>query len=232
MNQSQMLEQEKNVLRWGGLAGILGGTLSILVMVFVVVVIGADPAGIKDVVARFPEIHLLRVVENVVYLVALLFEIPLFLSLFWALRKESLAPALFGSVVGIVGLVSMAISATPHVAHYPLSELFQAPGATPEAQEAIAIMWQGTWGMFDAQLFVGFFVVPLGLILLGVAMFGASAFGKGLGWMSVAIGVVAFVAAVLQMIDPASDVGALSFLLPIIFYFILGRKIYILSKAE
>ncbi len=232
MNQSQMLEQEKNVLRWGGLAGILGGTLSILVMVFVGVVIGADPANIKDVVARFPDIHLLRVVENVVYLVALLFEIPLFLGLFWALRKESLAPALFGSVVGIVGLVSMAISATPHVAHYPLSELFQAPGATPEAQEAIAIMWQGTLGVFDAQLYVGFFVMPLGLILLGVAMFGASAFGKGLGWMSIAIGVVAFVAAVLQMIDPASDVGALSFLLPIIFYFILGRKIYILSKAE
>lgn len=232
MNQSQMLEQEKNVLRWGGISGILGGTLSILVMVFVVVFIGDGPTDLQDVVARFPEIHLLRVVENSVYLVALLFEILLFLSLFWALRKESLAPALFGSVVGIVGLVSMVISATPHVAHYPLSEFFQAPGATPEAQESIAIMWQGTWGVFNAPLYVGFFVLPLGLILFGVAMFGASSFGKGLGWMSVAIGVVAFVAAVLQMIDPTSDVGALSFLLPIIFYFILGRKIYILSKAE
>jgi hypothetical protein len=232
MNNSQMIEQEKNVLRWGGLAGILGSIIFILVMVFVAAVIGAGPTDLKEVVARFPDIHLLRVIENGVYLVALLLEILLFLAIFWALRKESLAPALFGSALGIVGLVSMAISATPHVAHYPLSELFQATGATPEAQEAIVVMWQGIWGFFDAPLYVGFFVVPLGLILLGVAMFGASDFGKGLGWMSVVIGAAAFVAAILQMIDPSSDVGALSYLAPIIFYFVLGMKIYRLSKAS
>ena len=231
MDNSQMMEQEKSVLRWGGLSGILGGIIFILVMVFVAVAIGDGPADLKEIVARFPDIHLLRVIENGVYLVALLLEILLFLGLFWALRKESLAPALFGSALGIVGLVSMAISATPHVAHYPLSELFQATGTTPEAQETIALMWQGTWGVFDAPLYVGFFVVPLGLILLGVAMFGASAFGKGLGWMSVVIGVLAFVAAILQMVDPASDIGALSYLAPIVFYFVLGRKVYSLSKA-
>ncbi|GAH55070.1 unnamed protein product, partial [marine sediment metagenome] len=79
------------------------------------------------------------------------------------------------------------------------SEIFQAAGTTAEAQEAIAIMWQGTWGVFNAPLYVGFFVVPLGIILLGMAMFGASDFGKGLGWMSVVIGVLAFVAAISQM---------------------------------
>jgi hypothetical protein len=231
MNNSQMIEQEKSVLRWGGLAGILGGILFILVMVFVAVAIGSGPADLTEVVARFPDIHMLRVIENGIYLVALLLEILLFLALFWALRKSSLAPALFGTTLGIVGLVSMAISATPHVAHYPLSELFQATGTTPEAQETIALMWQGTWGVFDAPLYVGFFVVPLGLILLGIAMFGTSDFGKGLGWMSIVIGIVAFVAAILQMIDPASDIGALSYLLPIIFYIVLGRKILSLSKA-
>jgi len=231
MNKSQILEQEKSVLRWGGLAGIFSGIIFALVMVFVAVVIGDDPADLKEVVARFPEIHILRVIENGVYLVALLLAILLLLTLFWALRKDSLAPALFGSTLGIVGLVSMAISSTPHVAHYPLSELFQATGATLEAQEAIALMWQGTWGMFDAPLYVGFFVVPLGLILLGVAMLGASNFGKGLAWMSVIIGLVAFVTSILQMIDPASDVGALSYLLPIIFYFVLGIKVYRLSKT-
>jgi len=232
MNNSQMLEQEKSILRWGGLAGILGGIISIFVMVFVAVVIGSGPADLKEVVARFPDIHMLRVIENGVYLVGLLLEILLFLAIFYALRKDSLAPALFGSALGIVGLVSMAISATPHVAHYPLSEIFQAAGATAEAQEAIAIMWQGTWGVFNAPLYVGFFVVPLGLILLGVAMFGASNFGKGLGWMSVVIGVLALVAAIFQMIDPAGDIGALSYLAPIVFYFVLGIKIYRLSKAS
>ncbi len=231
MNHSQMVEQEKSVLRWGGLAGLIGSIILILVMVFVAVAIGSDPADLKDVVVRFPDIHMLRVIENGVYLVALLLEILLFLALCLALRKERLAPALFGTALGIVGLVSMAISATPHVAHYPLSEIFQAAGTTAEAQEAIAIMWQGTWGVFNAPLYVGFFVVPLGIILLGVAMFGASDFGQGLGWMSVVIGVLAFIAAIFQMIDPVGDIGALSYLAPIIFYFVLGVKIYRQSKA-
>lgn len=232
MNNSQMLEQEKSVLRWGGLSGILGGIIMILVMVFVAVAIGEDPDDLKEVVARFPDIHILRVIENGVYLVGLLLEILLFLTLFYALRKASLAPALFGSALGIVGLVSMAISATPHVAHYPLSEIFQAAGTTAEAQEAIAIMWQGTWGVFNAPLYVGFFVVPLGLLLVGVAMFAAPEFGKGISWMTVVIGALAFVAAILQMIDPASDTGAVSYLAPIVVYFVLGMKLNKLSKES
>ena len=232
MNYSQMIEQEKSVLRWGGLAGILGSIILVLVMVFVAVAIGPGPDDLNDVVVRFPDIHMLRIIENCVYLVGLLLEILLFLALFYALRKDSLALALFGSALGIVGLISMAISATPHVAHHPLSEIFQAAGTTAEAQEAIAIMWQGTWGVFNAPLYVGFFVVPLGIILLGMAMFGASDFGKGLGWMSVVIGVLAFVAAISQMIDPAGDIGALSYIAPIIFYFVLGIKTYRLSKTS
>ena len=232
MNNSQMIEQEKSLFRWGGLAGILGSIIFVLVMVFVAVAIGSGPADLKEVVARFPDIHLLRVIENGVYLVGLLLEILLFLAIFYALRKDSLAPALFGSALGIVGLISMAISATPHVAHYPLSEIFQATGTTAEAQEAIAIMWQGTWGVFNAPLYVGFFVVPLGLILFGVAMFAAPEFGKGISWMTVIIGTLAFVAAIIQMIDPAGDIGALSYITPIIFYFVMGIKIYRLSKTS
>ena len=38
--------EEKSVLRWGGLAGILGGILMIFVFVFVGVIVGADPAGV------------------------------------------------------------------------------------------------------------------------------------------------------------------------------------------
>ena len=232
MNNSQMLEQEKSVLRWGGLAGIFGSISLILIMVFVAVAIGEGPEDLKEIVARFPEIHMLRVFENAVYLVGLLLEILLFLALFYALRKDSLAPALFGSTLGIVGLISMAISSTPHVGHHPLSELFQAAGTTPEAQEAIAIMWQGVWGIFYGPLYVGFFVVPLGLFLLGVAMFATPEFGRGISWMTVVIGALAFVAAVLQMIDPAGDIGAVSYLAPIVVYFVLGMKLNKLSKES
>ena len=234
MNDLQKMEQEKSVLRWGGLAGMLGGILFILT--FVVVIAGPvgmeDPADLEGWVTRFPDIQATRVVENGIYLAALLLEVPLFLALYRALRKTSLAPALFGSVLRILGLVAMVVSTTPHVAHAPLSDLYHAPGATPEDQATLALLWQAIWGINDSMLYVGFFVVPIGLILLGVAMLGAPAFGKGFGGVSVVLGVVGLVAAVLQMVDPSSMIGAGSYFACLIFYFVLGWKVYSLSRAS
>jgi hypothetical protein len=234
MNDLQKMEQEKSVLRWGGLAGLLGGVLFILA--WVVVIAGPvgmeDPVDLAEWVTRFPDIKAARVVENGIYLVALILEVPLFLALYRALRRTSLAPALFGSVLGIVGLVAMVVSTTPHVAHAPLSDLYHAPGATPADQATIALVWQATKGIFDAMLYVGFFVVPIGLILLGVAMFRTPTFGKGYGGVSVVLGVVGLVAAVLQMADPSSMIGAGSYFACVIFYFVLGWKVYSLSRAR
>ncbi len=233
MNGSQKMAQEQSVLRWGGLAGMLGGMLFILAMVVVIAgPVGMDdPADLAGWVTRFPDIQAARVVENGIYLVALILEVPLFLAVYWALRRTSLAPALFGSVLGILGLGAMVVSATPHVAHAPLSDLYHAPGATPEAQATLALLWQATWGIFDAILYVGFFVVPIGLILLGVAMLKALVFGKGYGWVSVALGVVGLVAAVLQIAGPASMIGGGSYFACLIFYLVLGWKVYSLSRA-
>jgi hypothetical protein len=164
--------------------------------------------------------------------VALILEVTLFLALYRALRRTSLAPALFGSVLGILGLGAMVISATPHIAHAPLSDLYHAPGATPGDQATLALLWQATWGIFDAMLYVGFFVVPIGLIILGVAMVGDPAFGKSFGGVSVVLGVVGLVAAVLQMVDPSSTIGAGSYFACLIFYFVLGWKVYSLSRAQ
>jgi hypothetical protein len=233
MNDLQEMEQEKSVLRWGGLAGMLGGILFILA--WVVVIAGPvgleDPADLAGWVTRFPDIKAARIVENGIYLVALILEVTLFLALYRALRKTNLAPALFGSVLGILGLTVLMVGTVPHVAHAPLYDLYHAPGATPADQATLALLWQAIWGIFEAMLFVGFFIVPIGLIALGVAMLGAPAFGKGFGWVSVVLGVVGLVAAVLAMVDPSSMIGAGSYFAGLIFYFVLGWKVYTLSKA-
>ena len=44
-----MMEEEKSVLRWGGLAGIAGGILLVAVFVIVGVFVGPDPAGSCEV---------------------------------------------------------------------------------------------------------------------------------------------------------------------------------------
>ena len=231
MNDLQNMEQERSVLRWGGLAGMLGVILFILVWVVVGIFIPADPADLAEWVTRFPDIQAKRVIENGIYLIALILEIPLFLALYWALRKTSLAPALFGSVLGIVGLVVMVVSSTPHVAHAPLSDLYHAPGATAADQATIALMWQSIWGIFESMLYVGFFVVPIALILLGVGMFKSPTFGKSFGSLSIVLGVLGLTAAVLQMIDPTSMIGAGSYFASLIFYLVIGWKVFSLSRA-
>ncbi|MFN2131172.1 MAG: DUF4386 family protein [Anaerolineae bacterium] len=233
MNDRQEIEQESSVLRWGGLSGMLGGIVFILTLVVVLAgpVGMEEPADLAGWVTRFPDVFAARVVENMMYLMALILEVALFLALYRALRRTSLAPALCGSVLGILGIAVMMVGALPHVAHAPLSDLYQAPEATPEAQATLALLWQATWGIFNAILYVGFLVVPIGLILLGVAMFKVPAFGKGFGWVSVALGAVGLIAAVLQIADPASMVGAGSYFACLIFYLVLGWKVYSLSRA-
>ncbi len=232
MNDLQKMKQEKSVLRWGGLAGMLGGILFILAMIVVGVLIPSDPADLVGWVTRFPDIRAARVVENVVYLAALILQIPLFLALYRALQKTSLAPAFFGSILGIVGLVAMVVSTTPHVAHATLSDLYHAPGATPADQATLAILWQTIRGIFDAMLYVGFFVVPIGIIVLGVGMLGAPAFGKGFGRVIVVLGGIGLVAAVLQIVAPSSMIGMGSYFAILISCLVLGWKVYSLSKAS
>ena len=232
MDNSQMMEQEKSVLRWGGLGGILGGILFILSMIVAQGLIPPAPSELTELIARFPSVHILRVAENGLYLLGLVLGVPLFLTLLWTLRKTGLAPALFGGALGIVGLISMAISATPHVAHYPISELYQTMGTTPEAQATLGFMWEATWGVFNAPLYVGFFVGMIGFTLIGVAMLSSQAYSKGLGWMTVVLGAAGVVAAFLQMVDPASYIGVVPFFGYIIFYFVLGSKVFRLSKAS
>lgn len=233
MNELQRVEQEKSVLRWGGLAGMLGGIFHILA--FVVVIAGPvgieEPANLEEWVIRFPEIRAARTVENVFYLAALILGITLFLALYRSLRRTSLAPAFFGSGLSVLGLVVLVAGALPHVATAPLSDLYHAAGATPAEQATLALMWQATWGIFEALLASGFFVVPIGLIALGRAMLGAPDFGKGYGGMSVALGVIGLVGATFFIIDPSSMIVVATFFAIIIFQLALGWKVYTLSRV-
>lgn len=142
MNSLQKIEQEKSVLRWGGLSAMLGVILFLVAIVAAMVLVGDDPPTLAESVTRFPEVKMFRVIENLTYLLGLVLQVPLFLALYRALRKTSLAPALFGSALGILGLCALVVSTTPHVAHARLADLYNAPGATPADQATIALMWQ------------------------------------------------------------------------------------------
>ena len=224
--------EERRVLRWGGLAGILGGLMFIIVFFIVGVFIGADPAEPAGAVARFPDIRAGRTVENGLYLVVLVLWVAHFLALYRALRETSLAPALFGSVLGIVGLAVLAVGALPHAASLPLSNLYHAPGATPESQATLALVWQGTQGILNGQLVTGLVVLPFGLVALGMAMLQAPSFGKGYGLLGVGLGVVGAGAAVALLVDPLSFIAVIGVFALIVFHLVVGWKVYRLSRHE
>jgi hypothetical protein len=226
------MDQEKGILRWGGLAGILGGVLFILVFVIVGVFVGADPAEPAGAVMRFPDIRAARTVENGLYLVVLIVWAIHFVALYRALRWARPAPALFGSVLGIVGLVVLAAGALPHAASLPISELYHAPGATAEDQATLALVWQATQGIFNALLVTGLVILPWSLVALGVAMLGAPAFGTGYGWASVALGMVAAGAAIALLVDPLSFIAVIGVFALIVFHLVIGWKLLSLSRAS
>jgi hypothetical protein len=229
MNNLQKSEQEKSVLRWGGLAGFLGSVIFILVFFIVAVFVGMEPVDPVREVVRFPEIRTARIVENSLYLAVLILWVIHFLALYRALRETSLAFALFGSVLGILGLVVLAAGSLPHVATTPISDFYHAPGATPADQATLVLLWQATMGIFDALLVVGLVFLPLGLIAFGVAMFRAPAFGKRLGGLSVALGVVGILAAFALLVN-VSPIAAIGIFALIAFHLVLGWKVYTLSK--
>jgi len=231
-NDLQNTAQERSVLRWGGLAGILGGILFIVVFA----IVGFGPVGMAPVepaeeVMRFPEIRTARIVENGLYLAVLVLWVIHFLALYRALRGTSLAPALFGSALGILGLVMLVAGALPHVATDPISDFYHAPGATPEDQATLVLLWQATMGILEMLLVTGLVILPTGLIALGIAMLGAPDFGKGFGGVSVALGVAGGVAACFILVDPASPIFPIGVFALIFFHLVLGWKVYSLSKG-
>ena len=80
---------------------------------------------------EFPDIRAARTVEDSLYLVVLILWVAHFLALYRALRETRLAPALFGSVLGIVGLGVLAAGALPHVATARSPTFPMLPGRPP-----------------------------------------------------------------------------------------------------
>ena len=94
MNDLQNTAQEKSVLRWGGLAGIVGGILLVAVFVIVGVFVGLDdPAEPERLVERFPDVRAAMFVAEVLYLGGLALWAIHFLALYRALRDEPRARA-------------------------------------------------------------------------------------------------------------------------------------------
>jgi hypothetical protein len=225
MSESQRVEQERGVLRWGGLGGMAGSVLLVVVFAIVAVFVGShanEPLG-------FPGVRVARTVEDGLYLAVMILWIPLFLALYRALRHERLAPSLFGSALGIVGLVMLAAGALPHVTTLAVSDLAHAPGAAI-GDQAAQELWKAAYAVFDALLIVGQILTTIGVVCLGAAMIKNPKFGKAIGWTSVVLGAAGAVASLFLLWNPGSPVAMVAMAGLILFGAVSGSKAYRLSR--
>lgn len=98
------MSEEKSILRWGGLAGTLGGIVFIFVPIILFGFVPPAPAEPAGLVARFPAVRATTAAGNFVNFVADVLVLALFLALYRALRGTSPAPALFGTFISVLGL--------------------------------------------------------------------------------------------------------------------------------
>jgi hypothetical protein len=221
------MEKEKSILRWGGRAGILAFIIWIIEMPVYVYV---DPF-VSGGLMRFPDVRAILAISTILCMTTAFLSIAFVLVLYRILRGTSQALALYGSVLSIIGLIGIALSdASTFYAFAPLSDIYHAPTATPEAQATVVLLWQATQGSTTFTFtFVGSLFLMIGFIALGVAMIRAPAFGRRLGWVSIVLGVLGGVGVVVSLF--IIEAIGFMFLADLIFLILFGRKVYRLSRG-
>lgn len=221
---------ERNLFRLGGLAGILSGITLILTAVTLFGFVPPAPADTAALVMRYPSVRATTILGETFSFAGVILEVAFFFALYRALRGTSLAWAIFGAAVSLLGLGVLAVEGVPDVAYAQISNLYHAPGATAQDQATLALIWQTTQGLFSQYDTASFILLALGYVLLGVAMIRSPTFGKGFGGVSITLGLLGLVGVYLLGITSAVF-APLGLGVLIILPLLLGSKLYRLSKS-
>jgi hypothetical protein len=225
------MENEKNVLRWGGLAGILAFIIFIVDMpIYAYVDPASTPLFTHEGLMRFTDIRVALVANTILMMMVAIFSIALILALYTILRDTSQALALFGSVLGVLGYALIALGdASSFVSFVPLADLYHTPTVTPDVQATVVLLWETAQGITNTFFFVGILFLMIGFVVLGVVMLGAPAFGRRFGGVIIVLGVVGTVGAIASLF--VFEAIGVMFLADLIFLPLFGWKVYSLSRG-
>ncbi|MFC1879119.1 hypothetical protein ACFLZW_04335 [Chloroflexota bacterium] len=225
------MENDKNVMRWGGLASILAFIVWIVEMPLYGFVDPFTPEGLM----RFTNVRTALGISTILMMTIAFMSIALVLALYRALQGANMAFALFGSVLGVLGYIVTALGdASTFFAFAPISDLNQAPAVTPEMQATVVLLWQATQGITHTFFFVGSLFMVLCFIVLGMTMLSAPVFGKLFGGVSMVLGVIGILGVVSSLFvtgDIGVQVMGISVFANLIFLPLFGWKVYSLSKG-
>ena len=218
-----LAEPDVQLSRWGGIAA-LAGVAMMVVTVGVVVAAGLPDASDAETLTDFADIESGRIAEHFLYLGAVVLFAVHVAVLHRLLKAAHPAASLFGEVIAMFGLVIMAASSLLHVSTAPLADLYESQDANPTDQQAIEYSWHAAQSVFDTMLATGVLLVPIGIALFGVAMWKTTSFGRRLAVFSVGLGAVGTLGAAIAVVDPTSDVDAVSVLAMTVFFLSVGWR--------
>jgi len=223
------MENEKSVLRWGGVAGILAFIVWIVEMPLYGFVDPFTPEGLM----RFTDVRAALGVSTILMMTIAFLSVALVLALYRALRGTNLAFA--RTVLGVTGYIVTALGdASTFFAFAPISDLNQAPAVLAETQATAVLLWQTTQGITSTFFFVGSLFMVLCFIILGVAMLRAPSFGIRFGVVSIVLGVIGLMGVVASLFvtgETGMQIMGLAVFSNIIFLPLFGWKVFSLSRG-
>ncbi|MBW0116037.1 hypothetical protein [Pseudonocardia abyssalis] len=158
---------DRRLLRGAGLTGTVGSLLMLATFVFVGALGLPDPSA-PETLLRFPEIQYARAAEHLLYLAALVL---------WAVHLELLhrvlrvtAPVLSTAArtVGSLGSAVLTANAVLNIATAPMSRAYQQ--AAEVDRPVVVLAWQAAQGVMDALLVTGALLLPVAVVLFGIAL--------------------------------------------------------------
>ena len=225
------LAPDRRMLTWGGLTSI-GGSIMLIASAVLVGVLGLPDASDVETLTDFSAIESGRIAEHFLYLAALVLFALGTTVLYRVLKSAHVTVTLFGTVVTAFGLVIMAASSLLHVSTAPLAELYTATGTPSEDLRAIEYAWHGAQSVFDTMLATGTLLVPIGIILLGLAMWISSAFGSPISIFAIVLGVVGTIGGVIAVVSPGSMAAAAAVLAIGLFHLGAGWQMLRLRRGD
>jgi hypothetical protein len=243
LGPSKKMLENRSVLRWGGLAGLLSAGMTVLSLLTIVAsstplfvpVQPGDPCGPSCYVGAslpdFPANRAALMTHHAFYVLTIMLIAILVVSLYRVLSRESssIAPALSGFAIGLLGLAMLATGGWVSISFAHLSDVYHT--SNPQDQATLVLVSHAVQAVFNETDVMGGIMLSVGFILFGVAMLRNPSFGKLLGVAGMVLGLVAIGGIAFRSIGQDIPDNPFFIIVVLVLPLILGLKLYMLSRV-
>ncbi len=231
---------DDSATRRGGLAG-LGGAAALVAAFFTYPIFDLPSVDEVESLTNYSELATGRVVENSLYLAALVLWAVHFVAMGRTGRQtadggtaDSATPhgestnggPLLAPVVGVFGLVVMATGALIHISTSALSDLYIGAAGSAAEQAEIVLVWQALQAVFNTLLVTGVAIVPFAMVTLAWSLIKNGAVGRLSGGIALALGAAAAVGGAAGVIGGADSPGVpVAVLSMLVYHAIIGWRL-------